>query len=48
MNEYPNKYSDQKYSNIRIYSSHSGSKTDGQHICSLENAIEVKVEMWKV
>ena len=23
-NEYPNKYSDQKYSNIRIYSSHSG------------------------
>ena len=24
-NEYPNKYSDQKYSNIRIYSSHSGS-----------------------
>ena len=22
--EYPNKYSDQKYSNIRIYSSHSG------------------------
>ena len=23
-NDYPNKYSDQKYSNIRIYSSHSG------------------------
>ena len=30
MNEYPNKYSDQKYSNIRIYSSHSASHKPGQ------------------
>ena len=31
MNEYPNKYSDQKYLNIRIYSSHS----DVEFICRI-------------